>query len=79
MPRNNLSDLRDYLFKSLEDMDDVDDDGKPIVSNESLSKAIAVAKVSTAIINTVKLEIQYQKLKGLEPTSSLLDSPKPKA
>lgn len=58
-----MSDLRDHLFTALEDLNEVDESGKPVVNPDAVNKAIAVAKIGTVIVNTVKAELTFHKMK----------------
>jgi hypothetical protein len=67
MAKNKLSDLRDHLFETLEQLKDKD-------SGMTIEKAKAVADISQVIINTSKLEIEavkiIDKLDGFYPALS---------
>lgn len=52
MAKNRLSDLRDHLFETLEKLKD---DENPM----DIQRALAVAQVGNAIINSAKLEVRY--------------------
>ncbi len=55
MARNKISDLRNHLFATLEGLTDEEN---PM----DVNRAKAVASVAQSIINSVKVEIDYQKL-----------------
>ncbi len=55
MARNKISDLRNHLFATLESLTDEEN---PM----DVNRAKAVASVAQSIINSVKVEIDYQKL-----------------
>ncbi len=55
MARNKMSDLRDHLFAAIEGLADEE---KPL----EINRAKAIADVAQVIVNSVKVEIDYQKL-----------------
>lgn len=70
---NDITELRSTLFATLRALGDKD---KPM----EVERAKAVCEVSQAIINSVKTEIEFAKVTGLQPTSSFIPTaelPKP--
>ncbi len=55
MPKNHISDLRNHLFEVIEMLKDGDLEVK---------KAETIAKVGQVIVNSAKVEVQFQKLVG---------------
>ena len=69
--KNKLSDLRNHLFETLEDLRDPQKPG-------DIKRATAVANVAQAIISTAKLELQYRRMSGQEQgKSDFIDVEKP--
>jgi hypothetical protein len=66
MPKNKIQDLRNHLFETLEMLKDGDIE---------IDRAIAIADVSRAIIDTAKVEIQYIKAIESNQKSLFLDQP----
>lgn len=60
-----MEDLRNHLFEALEALKDKDE---PM----DVNRALAVAAVSNAIINSAKLELRFLELKGQEAESEFL-------
>ncbi len=52
MAKNKMSDLRDHLFETLEQLKDSD---KPL----DLARAKTISEVAQTIINSAKVEIQF--------------------
>jgi hypothetical protein len=59
--RNKMTDLRNHLFATLEELTDKDN---PMEVN----RANAIAGVAGVIVNAVKVEIQARRQMGLKPT-----------
>lgn len=59
--RNKMTDLRNHLFATLEELTDKDN---PMEVN----RANAIAGVAGVIVNAVKVEIQTRRQMGLKPT-----------
>lgn len=57
MPKNKLEDLRNHLFAALEGLLDEDN---PM----DLDRAETVAKVAQVIVNSAKVEVDFQKAVG---------------
>lgn len=71
MPRNTLQDLRDHLFETLEDLKEHPD--KPVDAEQlrlKIEKAKAVSQVSSAIIDTARLELKAHEQAGKELTGN---------
>jgi hypothetical protein len=66
MTKNKIQDLRNHLFETLEMLKDGDIE---------IDRAIAIADVSRAIIDTAKVEIQYIKAIESNQKSLFLDQP----
>lgn len=68
MARNKMSDLRDHLFAAIEGLADEE---KPL----EINRAKAIADVAQVIVNSVKVEIDYQKLvykeEGVAPENNI--------
>lgn len=64
MARNKLADLNNHLFQVIEDLTnpEIDKDGKTISIDETVKKAIAVAKVGQVIVNNAKLQLHALQL-----------------
>lgn len=69
MPKNKLEDLRNHLFETLEALKDEE---QPM----AVDRALAVAHVAHAIINSAKLELRFLELKGQEGESEFLSPSK---
>jgi len=78
MAKNKLSDLRDHLFSALERIDD-DQLTSDQLDNE-IKKANAVANLSSMIIQSAKIEVDFIKVTGrLDSKTELfksVDTPK---
>lgn len=71
MPQNKLQDLRNHLFLTLERLNDPEYDGeKKEMLDSEVNRAVAVAKVSSVIVNSAKIETQFLKLSGKYSQSS---------
>ena len=66
MAKNKITDLRDHLFAQLERLSDDQDMKNPIKRESELQRADAITKVSKAIVDTAKVEIDF--LKALSTT-----------
>jgi hypothetical protein len=67
--KNNIDDLRDHLFETIERLKDEED---PM----DLQRAKTIADVSQVIINSAKVEVDLVKHTGGEPCSPLFVKPK---
>lgn len=67
--KNNIDDLRDHLFETIERLKDKDD---PM----DLERAKTIAEVSQTIINSAKVEVDLLKHVGGEAASPLFVKPK---
>ena len=78
MAKNKLSDLRDHIFSALERIDD--DQLSPEQLENEIKKANAVANLSSMIIQSAKIEVDFIKVTGrLDSKTELfksIDSPK---
>ncbi len=78
MAKNKLSDLRDHIFSALERIDD--DQLTPEQLENEIKKANAVANLSSMIIQSAKIEVDFIKVTGrLDSKTELfksIDSPK---
>jgi hypothetical protein len=78
MAKNKLSDLRDHLFSALERIDD--DQLTPEQLDYEIKKANAVANLSSMIIQSAKIEVDFIKVTGrLDSKTELfksVDTPK---
>lgn len=78
MAKNKLSDLRDHIFSALERIDD--DQLTPEQLDYEIKKANAVANLSSMIIQSAKIEVDFIKVTGrLDSKTELfksIDSPK---
>jgi len=78
MAKNKLSDLRDHLFSALERIDD--DQLNPEERDNEIKKANAVANLSSMIIQSAKIEVDFIKVTGrLDSKTELfksVDTPK---
>lgn len=63
--KNNIDDLRNHLFATLEALGDKDE---PM----EIDRAKAISDVAQTIINSAKVEVDLIKTVGGEPTSALL-------
>jgi len=70
MARNKLEDVRDHLFMALERLNEEGMTEEQVV-NET-RKAKSIANLSSAIVETAKLEISFLKGTGATKTSSQL-------
>lgn len=70
MARNKIEDLRNHLFAQLERLND--EELTPEQVQDEVKKAKAIAGVSSAIIETAKMEIEYIKTTGLSESNSQL-------
>ena len=61
MPKNKIQDLRNHLFETIEMLKDKDID---------VHTALAIAKVSQAIIESAKVEVTY--IKAIESNNKSL-------
>lgn len=55
--KNNIDDLRDHLFETLEALRDTDD---PM----DIKRAKTIADVAQTVINTAKIELEFAELTG---------------
>ncbi len=65
MAQNKLSDLNNHLFKVMEDLTnpEIDTKGHPVEDlDETVKKAMAVAKVGQVIVNNAKLQLTAMQL-----------------
>lgn len=73
MAKNNIQDLQNHLFETIERLLDKED-------SIEVEKAKAIVKVSDAIVNTAKLQLQYVKtvdgITGTPNPINLLDAKK---
>jgi len=78
MAKNKLSDLRDHLFSALERIDDDQLTSEQLESE--IKKANAVANLSSMIIQSAKIEVDFIKVTGrLDSKTELfksVDTPK---
>jgi len=78
MAKNKLSDLRDHIFSALERIDD--DQLTPEQLDYEIKKANAVANLSSMIIQSAKIEVDFIKVTGrLDSKTELfksVDTPK---
>jgi hypothetical protein len=78
MAKNKLSDLRDHIFSALERIDD--DQLTPEQLDYEIKKANAVANLSSMIIQSAKIEVDFIKVTGrLDSKTELfksIDTPK---
>ena len=61
MAKNKITDLRNHLFAQLERLSDEQDMKNPIKRDAEIAKARAITGVSAAIVQTVKVEIDFLK------------------
>lgn len=61
MPNNNLDDLKNVLFKQIQDIDDPEE-GQDLET--ALKKAKTIAELSTRIIEVSKVQVSAAKLMG---------------
>lgn len=64
--KNKLSDLRDHLFETLEQLKDADN---PM----DLDRAKAVSEVAQTIINSAKVEVDFLRVTGQSRGSGFLE------
>ena len=77
MANNKLSDLRDHIFMALERLSDEGLTTEQVV--QEVDKAKAIAQLSSAIIASAKVEIDYINAVGLiDSQSELFKSVNPK-
>lgn len=55
MPKNRMSDLRDHLFETLEQLKDPE-------APMDLARAKAISEVAQTIIDSAKVEVQFMKV-----------------
>jgi len=73
MAQNKLSDLRDHIFMALERL--ADENLTPEQINAEVEKSKAIAQLSSAIISSAKVEIDFINATGvLESQSELFKS-----
>lgn len=73
MANNKLSDLRDHIFMALERLADEDMTAEQVATE--VDKAKAIAQLSSAIISSAKVEIDFINATGvLESQSELFKS-----
>jgi hypothetical protein len=65
--KNKMSDLRDHLFETLEQLKDPE---KPL----EVERARAICSVSKQIIESAKTEVQYAKAVGAFPAGTFFDT-----
>ena len=69
--KNKMSDLRNHLFETLEELKDKD---KPM----DIARAKAVSDVAQTLINAAKVELQAMELMGVDKPAPFFDhSPVP--
>ena len=68
--KNRMSDLRNHLFETLEELKDHD---KPM----DLARAKAISDVAQTIINSAKVEIDLVKAIGGDTSSEFFERPGP--
>lgn len=61
MAKNKITDLRDHLFSQLERLSDDEDMKNPIIRDREIARTESIVKVSNAIVDTAKIEVQYLK------------------
>lgn len=75
MAKNKISDLQNHLFETIEKLLDKED-------SIEVEKAEAIVKVSNAIVETAKLQLQYVKMKsdaeGIPDNIYVLENTEPK-
>lgn len=59
MPKNKITDLRNHLFEQLERLSDEDVD-----LEKEIKRANAVAQIAREVINSAKVEVDFQKVVG---------------
>jgi hypothetical protein len=64
--KNKIHDLRNHLFATLEALQDED---KPM----DIDRAVAVSKVADKIIDSVKVEIDFIKVLGMDRGTGFID------
>ena len=57
MAKNKISDLRDHLFATLEDLRDKE-------SPMDIERAKAISDVAQTIINSAKVEVEFMRMRG---------------
>jgi hypothetical protein len=63
--QNTLEDLRNHLFAQLEDLRDAGKDDKDSKKLEAeLARAKAVCQVASTIIDSARVEVQYEEVTG---------------
>lgn len=67
MPRNRMSDLRNHLFETLEQLKDED---KPM----DLARAKTISDVAQTIINSAKVEVDLLKTMGAPDPGEFFES-----
>lgn len=67
MAKNKMSDLRNHLFETLEQLKDPD---KPM----DLTRAKTISEVAQTIINTAKVEIQFMEAIGASAGSEFFEA-----
>jgi hypothetical protein len=70
VPKNRLQDLRDHLFEQLEALRDKDGQ-----LDDEIKRPKAIAKLSTAIIETAKVEVRYAEAVGALPSGEFFEGP----
>ena len=65
--KNKLSDLRDHLFATLEALQDEDN---PM----EVSRATAIAKVGSVLVETAKVEVSFLNTVGAGHTTGFIES-----
>ena len=64
--KNRMSDLRNHLFETLEQLKD---DDKPM----DLERAKAISEVAQTIINSAKVEVEFAKAVGINTNSEFFE------
>ena len=67
MAKNRMSDLRDHLFETMEQLKDED---KPM----DVERATAIVNVANALIESAKVEVKYLSITDQLPKSQFLDA-----
>ncbi len=70
MARNKIEDLRDHLFAALERLNE--DTIKPEDLKLEVQNAKAIAELSTAVVETAKIEIEFLEAIGANKSGSQL-------
>lgn len=71
MARNKITDLRDHLFAQLENLSDDDNMKNPELRAREIERSKQMVNISHAIVETVKVEIQFLQVLGKTDESNM--------